>query len=107
MTAQTTARASAAAHGWTVLHDTETWFNARRGDEVIDVVFSKAGAVKYGALFFNPAHPGLPATPRIMDVHSGASRQLDHVGERTPAKRARLLSWLAYAEVRAAAAHKG
>ena len=104
--ALTLTRELATSAGWTVLHDElgssgRTWFNARRGDEVLDLVFAKAGTVKYGALFFHPVNSPT-SSPRVMDVEAGGSYQIDHVDERTPAKRARVASWLTFGDVRAA-----
>lgn len=63
----------AATHGWTDLGDGRL----AKGDHVIDVTYTAAGSVTYGALF-------------------GTDRQLDHIDRRTSSKRARVASWLTY-----------
>ena len=85
MTARDTFAELAGRHGWTIA-DAGLSQRATRGAEVIDVRFNRAGAIEYGALF----------------LHGEDPRQLDHVDRRTQARRARVLSWIAYAEVRAA-----
>lgn len=93
-TARDSIREAAQAHGWELIKDFTCWIKARKGDELLDVTFTKGGrTVDYGALFFIPAQP---------ELRPGASHQIDHLDRGTKAKRARVHGWVAHAEVRKA-----